>query len=202
MECGEFPRVDAWRQVLVSSSPRNLAYEGQSIADLAAQAQRPPLEWIYDALLETELHLDVVEFGMCEENRKLALRQPFMMLCTDGRGLVAEGPLCEGVPHPRNYGAFPRVLSHYVRKQGVISLEEAVRKMSGLPAEKLRWADRGLVKAGHWADLVVFDPDVVEDRATYEAPHQYPVGIDQVLVNGELVIHNGAHTGLRPGKPL
>ncbi len=114
-------------------------------------------------------------------------------------GLATQGPLSKGKPHPRNYGTYPCVLGRYVREQGVISLEEAVWKMCGLPAQKLRWTDRGLVKNGYQADLVVFDPDAVADQATYKAPHQYPVGIHHVIVNGELVIHAGVHTQARPG---
>jgi N-acyl-D-aspartate/D-glutamate deacylase len=103
------------------------------------------------------------------------------------------------VPHPRSYGTYPRVLGHYVRELGVISLEEAVRKMSGFPAQKLRWSDRGSVKEGYRADLVVLNPDTVAERSTYTEPHQYPVGIPHVIVNGRLVVHNDGHTQARPG---
>jgi N-acyl-D-amino-acid deacylase len=124
------------------------------------------------------------------------------MIGTDGVGLATEGPMSEGVPHPRSYGTYPRVLGRYVREQGAISLEEAIWKMSGFPAQKLRWADRGLVKKGYKADLVVLNPDTVADPATYESPHQYPAGIPHVLVNGRLVVHDGRHTQARPGAVL
>ena len=103
------------------------------------------------------------------------------------------------MPHPRNYGTVPRILGHYVRELGVISLEEAIWKMSGFPAQKLRWSDRGLVKEGYRADLVVLDPNTVAERSTYTAPHQYPTGIPHVIVNGKLVVHNDGHTQACPG---
>jgi N-acyl-D-amino-acid deacylase len=188
--------------VLISGSPRNREYEGRSVADLATEAGKTPYDWIFDALLETELDTSIVKFGMSEENRALELRHPAMMIGTDGSGLATEGPLSTGVPHPRSYGTFPRVLGHYVREVGVIPLEEAVWKMSGLPAQKLRWPDRGLLKRGYRADVVVLDPDTVSDRATYEAPHQYPAGIHHVVVNGQIVVRDGSHTQARPGAIL
>ena len=195
-------RTTEWDKILISGCPKNRDYEGHAVADLADEANKPPHEWVFDALLETEMGMGMIAFTMSEENRKLALRHPAMMIGTDGSGLATEGPLSQGLPHPRSYGTFPRVLAHYVREQGVISLEEAVRKMSGLPAQKLRWADRGLVRKGYRADLVVLNPDTVADLATYEAPHQYPVGIPHVIVNGKLVIHNSTHTKARPGSVL
>ena len=202
MQSASILRVARWNMVLISDSPRKRDYEGRTVADLAAEANKPPHEWVFDALLETELNMNMILFEMSEDNRKLALRHSSMMIGTDGFGLATEGPLSQGLPHPRSYGAFPRVLAHYVREQGVMSLEEAVRKMSGLPAQKLRWTDRGLVRKGYQADLVVLNPDTVADLATYEAPHQYPVGIPHVIVNGKLVIHNSTHTKARPGSVL
>jgi N-acyl-D-amino-acid deacylase len=191
-----------WDEVLISRAPRNRAYEGRTVADLAAKAHKAPTDWVFDALLELDLDAAMVKFGMSEENRVQELRHPAMMIGTDGYGLATEGPLSSGVPHPRSYGTFPRVLSHYVRELGVISLEEAVWKMSGLPAQKLRWTDRGQLRRGFRADIVVFKSDTVADQATYEAPHQYPTGIVCVCVNGELVVRDGIHTQARPGVVL
>jgi N-acyl-D-amino-acid deacylase len=202
MQSGDLLGVSEWDAVLISRSPRNRDYEGRNIAAVAAEADKSPYDWIFDALLETELDVSMVLFLMSEENRKLALRHPVMMIGTDGYALATEGPLAKGIPHPRSYGTFPRVLGYYVREQEVISLEEAIRKMCGLPAKKLRWTDRGLVKKGYQADLVVLNPDTVADKATYQAPHQYPVGIPHVIVNGRLVIHDGIHTRARPGRAL
>jgi N-acyl-D-amino-acid deacylase len=195
-------RTTEWDKILISGCPRNRVYEGHTVAALAAEAGKPPHDWVFDALLEAELDVSMISFTMSEENRKLAMRHPAMMIGCDGYGLATEGPLSQGLPHPRNYGTFPRVLGRYVREQGVISLEEAIRKMSGLPAQKLRWTDRGLVKKGYRADLVVLNPDTVADLATYEVPHQYPVGIPHVIVNGKLAIHNSTHTRARPGSVL
>ena len=121
---------------------------------------------------------------------------------SDGSALAVEGPLRAGVPHPRNFGTFPRVLAKYVRDEKVISLEEAVRKMTSLPAATLGLPDRGTIAPGKWADLVIFDPATVADKATFEQPFQYPVGIDTVIVNGEVVLDEGQHTNARPGKVL
>jgi N-acyl-D-amino-acid deacylase len=125
-----------------------------------------------------------------------------MMIGTDGMGYAPSGPMSGGAPHPRNYGTFPRVLGHYVREKKAISLEEAVWKMTGFPAQKLGLRDRGLLRAGWSADLVLFDPETVADRTTYVSPHQYPEGIPHVLVRGEWVVRDGAHTGARPGQVL
>ncbi len=202
MELSGYSRGIEWDKVLISRAPNNRAYEGRTVADLAAKAHKAPTDWVFDALLELDLDAAMVKFGMSEENRVQELRHPAMMIGTDGYGLATEGPLSSGVPHPRSYGTFPRVLSHYVRELGVISLEEAVWKMSGLPAHKLRWTDRGQLKRGFRADIVVFKPDTVADQATYEAPHQYPTGIVCVCVNGELVVRDGIHTQARPGVVL
>jgi N-acyl-D-amino-acid deacylase len=215
MQPGKSLRIREWDKILISSSPKNRDYEGRSLADLAAEAgqtsarlrqssiepsvESSPYDWVFEALLETELDVGMVLFLMSEDNVKMQLRHPAMMIGTDGLGRATEGPLSKGKPHPRSYGTFPRVLSRYVREQGVISLEAAVWKMCGLPAQKLRWSDRGLVKKGFKADLVILDPETVADRATYEAPHQYPIGIHHVIVNGALVIHDEAHTQTRPG---
>jgi N-acyl-D-amino-acid deacylase len=155
-----------------------------------------------DTLLETGMQVSIVSFHSSEENRQAEVQHPAMMIGTDGYALAADGPLSSRVPHPRNYGTFPRVLRRYVREQKILSLEAAIRKMSGFPAQKLRWTDRGLVRKGYLADLVVLNPDTVADRATYEAPHQYPVGISHVIVNGKPVVRDGAHTQARPGMVL
>jgi N-acyl-D-amino-acid deacylase len=202
MGSGGFALGTDWSQVLIGSSPRNRAYEGRPVAELAEEANKAPVDWVFDALLETDLDMGMIAFGMSEDNRKLELRHPAMMVGTDAAARAAEGPMARGKPHPRSFGTFPRVLGYYVREQGTISLEEAIWKMCGLPAQKLRWPDRGLVKAGHRADLVVLDPETVADRATFQDPHQYPVGIHHVLVNGQPVIRNGAHTQARPGSVL
>ncbi len=202
MISADFFRITEWEAVMISGSPRNRGFEGRDIAELATEAGISPHDWVFDALLETELELEIAIFEMSEENRKLALRHPAMMIGTDGFGYAVAGLLSHGTPHPRSYGTYPRLLAHYGREQKTISLEEAIWKASGYPAEKLRWTDRGLVKKRYGADLVVLNPDTVVDRATYQAPHQYPAGIHHVIVNGKLVVHNGEHTRTRPGYVL
>jgi len=127
------------------------------------------------------------------------MQRPWVSIGSDGSALAASGPLRSGVPHPRSFGTFPRVLGKYVRDERVISLEQAVRKMTGLTAAQLHFTDRGLIKTGLAADLVIFDPATVGDRATFTDPFQYPVGIDTVIVNGRVVLDKGRHTGERPG---
>lgn len=195
-------RPDEWDLVLISRSPNNRDFEGHYVSELASQAGKSPYEWIFDALLETAMDLGMITFGMSEENRQREIQHPAMMIGTDAVALAVQGPLSKGKPHPRSYGAFPRVLGHFVRERGLISLETAIWKMSGLPAQKLRWTNRGLIKENFQADLVVFEPDSVSDRATYQSPHQYPAGIRHVIINGVPVIHNQKHTGVRPGTVL
>jgi N-acyl-D-aspartate/D-glutamate deacylase len=132
----------------------------------------------------------------------LALAQPWCSIGSDGSAYAIEGPLRRGYPHPRNFGTFPRVLGVYVREQGLLRLEDAVRKMTALNASKLGLRDRGLLREGFFADITVFDPQRVIDRSTYENPFEYSEGIDYVIVNGEVVLDQGKHTGKRPGKVL
>lgn len=202
MRSGEVSLKGVWSAVFISNSPHNRDYEGRHVAELAESAQKTPLDWVFDALLEAELDIGIIMFGMSEANKEQELRQPYMMIGTDGYARAFEGPLARGKPHPRSFGTFPRVLGHYVRERGVLTLEEAVHRTSGLPAQKLRWSDRGLVRQGHRADLVVFDPGVVDDRATFAEPHQVPVGVELVVVNGKVVVRGGVHTGSRPGTVL
>jgi N-acyl-D-amino-acid deacylase len=202
MQSAGYARAVEWDRVFISRAPKNRSFEGRPVAELAAEAGHPAHDWIFDTLLEAELDVSMISFGMCEDNRRRELRDPAMMVGTDGTALAPEGPLSSGKPHPRSYGTFPRVLGRYVREQGVMSVEQAIWKMCGFPAQKLRWTDRGQVKRGYRADLVVLDPDTVLDQATYEAPHQFPVGIHDVIVNGKLVIRDGVHTQARPGMVL
>jgi N-acyl-D-amino-acid deacylase len=195
-------RTAEWDKIIISESPHQRETEGRSIAELAEAVGQDPAEWVCDALLATELDVSIILFSMSEENVAAQMGHPAVMFGTDSSGRSVTGPLSRGVPHPRNYGTYPRVLGHYVRERKVLSLTEAVHKMTGLPAEKLRWTHRGLVRKGYAADLVVFDPATVIDRATYREPHQYPAGIRHVLVNGRPVIRDGKQTEERPGRIL
>lgn len=188
--------------VYVASCPGQRESEGRHISDLADEARTSPYEWIFDRLLEDRLEGMIVNFMMSEENIRMKLRHPAVMIGTDGFGLPLDGPLGHGKPHPRCFGSYPRLFGRYVREKNVISLENAVWKSAGLPAQKLRWSNRGSLRKGYHADVVVFDPSTVLDTATYEEPHQYPIGIHHVFVNGRHVIKNGEHTQRRPGTVL
>ncbi len=189
-----------WEGILICSCPSNPSYEGRSIQEISTSRGQNPVDAVMDILIETRLNADIIEFTMKEENVEMGLKQPFVSICTDASGTISEGPLSLGKPHPRAYGSFPRVLGRYAREKGLFSLEEAVRKMTSLPAHRLGLMRRGQLQPGYYADVVVFDPLEVRDAATYEQPHQYAVGIPWVLVNGQVVIENGRHTGARPGQ--
>jgi N-acyl-D-aspartate/D-glutamate deacylase len=180
----------------------NRKYEGMRVAEAAKQAGKDPFDFVFNLLIEERASIGCVYFIIDEADLALAMQQPWVGVGSDGSSLAIDGPLRAGVPHPRNFGTFPRVLGRYVRELKVISIEEAVRKMTSLPASILGIADRGSIKDGQWADLVIFDPATVADRATFEDPFQYPVGIDTVLVNGQVVLDEGKHTNARPGKVL
>ena len=180
----------------------NRKYEGMRVAEAAQQAGKDPFDFVFDLLIEERGSVACVYFIIDEADLELAMKQPWVAVGSDGSSLAIDGPLRAGVPHPRNFGTCPRVLGRYVRERKVISLEEAIRKMTTLPASILGLSDRGAIKAGQWADLVLFDQNTVADRATFEDPFQYPVGIDTVLVNGTVVLDEGKHTNARPGKVL
>ena len=155
-----------------------------------------------DLLLEDEGQTWIVAFGMSEEDVQRVMRSPYMMVGSDGRAISPHGVLGKGKPHPRYYGTFPRILGRYVRELGVLTLEEAVRKMTSAPARRLGLWDRGLIRPGFKADITIFNPDTIIDKATFMEPHQYPEGIEYVIVNGTVVIDEGEHTGALPGRVL
>jgi N-acyl-D-amino-acid deacylase len=174
-------------------------YEGLRIDDAAKAAGKDPYDFVFELLIAARGNVGCVWFIIDEDDLKLAMRQPWVSVGSDGSALATSGPLRAGVPHPRNFGTFPRVLGKYVREEHVIPLEQAVHKMSGLTASQLHFTDRGLITPGFAADLVIFDPATVADRATFTDPFQYPAGIDTVIVNGRVVLDSGRHTGERPG---
>lgn len=199
---GGFAKSVEWDTVLITGSPAKPAYQGLFVSKLAEQAGKTPHDWIFDALLETDLQVHMAVFAMSEDNRREEIRYPSMTFGTDGMGFTAKGSGPKSLTHPRSYGAFPRVLAHYVREKSVLSFEEAIYKMTALAAKRLNLRDRGLIRSGMAADLVVLDPGKVRDKATFENPHQYAEGILEVVVQGEFVIHEGTHTGSRPGQVL
>lgn len=194
--------IVGWDEVLINGSPTNPSYEGRYVAELASDAGKDPFDWVFDALLEARLTISMVEFFISEENVRMELRYPHMMIGSDSEVGALEGPRATGKPHPRTFGTFPRVLGRYVREEHLLTLEQAIHKMTGLPATKLRWSDRGLLKKGYYADLVLLDPATVADRGTYEDPRHRPEGIHLVMVNGKPVVQDARHSGARPGMVL
>ncbi|MDQ3169106.1 MAG: D-aminoacylase [Acidobacteriota bacterium] len=175
---------------------------GRTLASVAAERKRTPEDTILDLILEDQSRVGTVYFLMSEENIATQLRKPWVSLGSDGGSMAPEGVFLQSNPHPRAYGNFSRLLGKYVREDKVITLEDAVRRMSGLPAENLGLDRRGLLKKGHFADIAIFDPATVGDRATFDKPHQYSIGMKHVLVNGTIVLKDGEHTGATPGRAL
>ena len=180
----------------------NLSLNGLSLAGIAHERNQDPLEAAFDIFCEEKGLLGMIVFAMDEADLETILRHPAGMVGSDGRS-VTPSDTGENLPvHPRFYGTFPRVLSRYVRDRQTISLEQAVYKMTGLPARKLNLKDRGLIRTGMAADLVLFNPAQIKDQASFDNPHQTPGGIDHVFINGQAVVRKGTHTGKRPGRRL
>jgi N-acyl-D-amino-acid deacylase len=200
----EWEEIPGPEAILISSvlSPKLHDLLGKRISEIAKQWGKDPIDTICDILIEDRGATSVSVFGMQESDVELALKQPWVSVDNDSEGTSPEGILGQDHPHPRAYGTFPRVLSKFVREEKLLTLPEAIRKFSSLPAQRMRITDRGVLKEGMWADVVVFDPEKVHDVATYDNPNQFSVGMDYVLVNGELVIDNGKMTNVLPGKVL
>ena len=184
----------------VFSKPQNKQFEGKTILEMSkARSQSDPAETCFDLIVEEGTFINGVHHTMSEDDVKFVMRVPWVSIASDGSAVNLKEP---GKPHPRSYGTNVRVLGKYVREEKVLTLEDAVRKMTSLPAQILRLKDRGLLKEGYWADVAIFDPATVSDPATYENPQQYAKGVPFVLVNGAVVIDNGNHTGAHPGKVI
>lgn len=183
-------------------NPALRQYLGKNVAEIAKARGTDPVETIMDLILEDRSRVDTVYFMMSEENIKKQLRLPWVSFGSDAASIAAEGEFLNSSTHPRAYGNFARLLGKYVRDEKVISLEEAVRRLSGLPAANLGLDHRGLLKAGYFADVVIFDPKTIGDRATFEKPHQYSVGVHHVFVNGKQELKDGEHTGTTSGRAL
>ncbi len=184
----------------VVQNPKLMPLQGKTIAEIAKMRGADPIDTIFDILVEDKAFSSVAVFGMAEPDVAMALAQPWTSICNDSQGTATEGLLGAEHPHPRAYGTFPRILRKYVREEHKLTLEEAIRKFSALAAEKLRLADRGVLKQGMWADVVVFDAEKIRDVATFEKPNQLSQGMEFVLVNGVPVIAAGKMTGKLPGK--
>ena len=193
-----------WEGILLVSlkQKKNKPFVGKRMSELLAERGGDPVEVLFDVLLEEDGSVPAVYFHHAEEDMQLALKQEFTSVGSDGSAISPTGPRGNTHPHPRWYGTFPRVLGRYVREQKVLGLTAAIHKMTGMNADKIGLKDRGLLKEGYAADVTVFNPEDVIDRAKFEDPHQYPDGIEFVIVNGEIVIEEGEHTGNLPGKVL
>ncbi|HYR78597.1 MAG TPA: amidohydrolase family protein, partial [Candidatus Dormibacteraeota bacterium] len=175
---------------------------GKSLAEVAKMRRKDPVETIMELIAEDESRIDTIYFLMSEENIKKEIKKTWISFGSDEASQAPEGVFLKSNPHPRAYGNFARVLGRYVRDEKVIPLKEAIHKLSGLPATNLGLDHRGFIKEGMSADLVVFDPATIADRATFEKPHQYAVGMKHVFVNGVQVLKDGEHTGAKPGRAL
>ena len=195
--------LGSWDAVQISSTrtARNAYARGRRLGELAQERGEDPFALSVRLIVEERNSVGMIGFGMSEENTAEILAHPLGMVCSDGGSYAPYGALSGGSPHPRGYGTFPRLMGHYVRS-GALSLELAVHKVTALPARKVGLADRGVVKPGAFADLVAFDPTTVADQATFEDPHQYPVGIPLVVVNGQVTLRDGEQTGARAGRAI
>ncbi len=199
----EWQEIPGPEAILVSvvKNPKLVPLQGKTIAQIAKERSTDPIDTIFD-LLSEDPGMSVAVFAMSEPDILLALRQPWVSIDNDSQGTAPTGILGKEHPHPRAYGTFPRILRKYVREDHALTLPDAIRKFSSLPAERLRLSDRGVIKQGMWADIVMFDPAAITDVATFENPNQLSVGMQFVLVNGEPVIDEGKMTNFLPGKVL
>jgi N-acyl-D-amino-acid deacylase len=202
-EFGEYVNEHGgWEGIVgtVFNVPKNKEYEGKTILEISKlRGDSDPAETCFDLVVEEVAFVPGVHHTMSEDDVKFVMQVPWVSIASDGSALNLEVP---GKPHPRSFGTNVRVLGKYVRTDKVLTPEDAVRKMTSLPAQTLRLKDRGMLKEGYWADVVVFDPDTVSDPATYQNPQQYAKGVPFVFVNGAVVIDGGNHTGARPGKVI
>jgi N-acyl-D-amino-acid deacylase len=196
-------RIPSWDYVQISISPNLPENAGRTIGALAAERGQEPVDTVADYLIEDRGATRVLVTSISEDDIRAIVRSPLALVGSDGNCVATYGTVSQGMPHPRFYGTFPRVIGHYVRELGVLALELAVHKMTGATARALKLKDRGLLKEGYRADATVFDPADFRDRATYADPHRYPSGSrTTVLVNGAIVVENSVHTGMLPGKVL
>jgi len=188
--------------VAVVQNPDLVPLQGKRLSDVAALWHEDAIDALCDLLIKDKAFTEVAVFGMDEPDVALGLKQPWMSIDNDSQGTSPEGLLGSEHPHPRAYGTFPRILRKYVREEHALTLPDAIRKFTALPAQRMRLTDRGVLKQAMWADVVVFDPEKITDKATFEDPNQLSVGMDFVLVNGVPVIEEGKMTGKLPGKVL
>jgi N-acyl-D-amino-acid deacylase len=189
-------------QIAVVQNPELVPLQGKRLSEIAAMWKEDPIDTLCDILIKDKAFTNVAVFGMDEPDIVLALKQPWVSIDNDSQGASPDGLLGTEHPHPRAYGTFPRILKKYVREEHALTLEDAIRKFTALPAQRMRLTDRGVLKQGMWADVVIFDSQTIRDLATFEQPNQLSQGMDYVLVNGVPVVARGKMTGALPGKVL
>jgi dihydroorotase/N-acyl-D-amino-acid deacylase len=199
----EWQEINGPEDILISvvQNPELLALQGKTVQQIAREQNKDAIDTIFDLLIG-DPGIDVAVFAMNEKDVALALEQPWVSICNDSQGTAPDGFLGKEHPHPRAYGTFPRILRKYVREDKLLSLPDAIRKFSALPAQRMRLTDRGVLKQGLWGDIVIFDPEKIRDVATFENPNQLSEGMEYVLVNGVPVIDGGKMTNALPGKVL
>jgi N-acyl-D-aspartate/D-glutamate deacylase len=199
-----YTATGGWEGMLLVSfsNPQYKKFEGKRMSEVIATLKKPGIDVLFELLENNNGSVPTVYFHHSEDDMKYALRQPWTSIGSDGTAVTTEGPLAAGNPHPRYFGTFPRVLGRYVREEKVISMPEAIRKMTSANAAKVHQYDRGLLRPGMAADVTVFNAATIIDNATYEKPHQYASGVDYVIVNGKVVLDKGTHNGARPGAIL
>jgi dihydroorotase/N-acyl-D-amino-acid deacylase len=178
------------------------SWQGKRLSEIAAAQNKDPLDALFDFIIADRGQTGAIFFMMQESDMQAALKSPFVSICTDSGARATDGPLAGSKSHPRGWGSYPRILGKYVRDEKLMPLELAVHKMTGLPAANVGLKERGLIRDGYFADITIFDPKTVIDRATFDEPNQYPVGINYVIVNGEIEVDNGKRTGALAGLPL
>jgi N-acyl-D-amino-acid deacylase len=200
----EWQEIEGPQNILVSvvHNPKLLPLQGKTIAEIAKLWNKDAIDTIFDLLIADDAFTNVAVFGMSEPDVVLALVQPWVSVCNDSQGTAPDGLLGAEHPHPRAYGTFPHILRKYVREEHKLTLQDAIRKFSALAAQRVRLTDRGVLKKGMWADIVIFDPAVIRDKSTFENPNQLAEGMQYVLVNGVPVIEAGKQTNALPGKVL
>jgi dihydroorotase/N-acyl-D-amino-acid deacylase len=176
--------------------------QGKRVSEIAAQQKKDPLDALFDLLIADNGQTSAIYFMMSEADMRAAMQAPFVSFCTDSGARATDGPLAGSKSHPRGWGSYPRILGRYVRDEKLLSLEAAIRKMTGAPAARVKLRDRGLIREGMFADITVFDPGKVIDHATFESPNEYPAGIEYVLVNGQISVDKGQHTAALAGRVL
>ena len=189
-------------QIAALPAGKDQSILGKRLSQIAAERHQDEWETLFSILLEYDGQVGAMFHMMSEDDVRTAMRYPWVSVGTDSAAIRPDGPLGAGQPHPRSYGTYPRILGRYVRDEHLLPLPEAIRKMTSLAASQMKIADRGTVKSGAFADIVVFDPNTIADTATFEKPQQYPIGVDMVIVNGAVTLEGARHTGVHAGRAL